>query len=49
METLDALKRLAVALGAAAKVSDVTGATVAEVIDFIAVHLPKTAEKPKSK
>lgn len=40
MRTLDALKRLAVALGCATTVADVTGNTVDEVIDFIAQNLP---------
>ena len=36
MAILDALKNLAVALGCCADVSDVTGDTIAEAIQFIA-------------
>lgn len=45
MNTLDALKSLAVALGCAKSTDKVSGDSVAEVIDFIAKHLPKTSSK----
>lgn len=42
MRTLEALKALAVALGCAETVANVTGNTVDEVINFIASNLPST-------
>lgn len=40
--TINSLKKLAVALGCASKVEDVKGNSTADVIDFIATHLPQT-------
>lgn len=44
MSTIKALKNLAVALGCASNVNNVKGKTTAEVIDFIAKHLPKNTQ-----
>ena len=40
--TINSLKNLAVALGCASKIDDVKGNSTADVIDFIAKHLPQT-------
>ena len=44
MREVDAFKRLAVVLGCAKSEKDVHGATVAEVVCFIADTLPKQTE-----
>lgn len=40
MTTIEALKNLAVAIGCASTTDEVTGSTIAEVIDFMAKNYP---------
>ena len=47
MRKIDALKKLAVKLGLASAVSDVTGTTNSEVIDFMATKIKNVMEVPQ--